>query len=762
MNQLSINEFSLLNDDEKLKIFENIQNSIELQKKYYFKNYNEEIPISSYYPKKYFSRYQKENEKNNYGDNDLLFSFSVSSNSNEKENQSNLIKKAKNNVRELKKEIENIKKINKRFKNTKDKNANKLKTNNNDLDNSETIPEVNYIIESTTNSYDSTKKNKPIYNNYIDYSKEYANNINKKKNNINKEKNKHKNNFDFNPNLLNNNILNINLNNIELYKNNKCRNNENHYINGKKSFENNITSKNRNRKNKSQIYEKYFNTFNETINKRKKDSNENNIDKLKVDLKEKFDKVYLFKDKVKNLCLNNNNKYFYNNDYEGIKENFNNYKNIITSKENSKANYSLRKDTHIRNDNKIIRYKSLNDKKRININDISNKLYNMQKIIKDKINKKKQEIEEKEMRNCTFIPKINSKSKKIMEKLDCKNKNLIEGKEESQKYIEKEIIKGKCGIDLIPRYNKSLINHNKGKNNFSKNKRNCYNQKYDELKECTFKPTINKNKSINYFRGANNYQYNTINIQQANNYKDNRWNNNYEKDYFNKPANIKKSFSQLNNQINKYLYKNEKFENSKFSKYNSKENNFLINNTESNNNYSFRDNLSSKKILINNNNKKENAKSLMNIFYNENDTYLYKPQIYKNRKYTKKIFNSRNKEEINQKNEVEELRNLGNKKEIINEYIINRNINSSKPNERKINYENQIEKGKVIEMDDYSSIPNAFLFYPKNKVVYIKKNVKYQRNYSYTNRNNYLNLNDRNKILNNRMVIQKLLQEEEE
>ena len=189
----------------------------------------------------------------------------------------------------------------------------------------------------------------------------------------------------------------------------------------------------------------------------------------------------------------------------------------------------------------------------------------MQKIIKDKINKKKQEIEEKEMRNCTFIPKINSKSKKIMEKLDCKNKNLFEDKE-SHEYIEKEIIKGKSGIDLIPRYNKSLINHNKGKNNFSKNKRNCYNQKYDELKECTFKPTINKNKSINYFRGANNYQYNTINIQQANNYKDNMWNNNYEKDYFNKPTNIKKSFSQLNNQINKYLYKNEKFENSKFSK----------------------------------------------------------------------------------------------------------------------------------------------------------------------------------------------------
>ena len=98
-------------------------------------------------------------------------------------------------------------------------------------------------------------------------------------------------------------------------------------------------------------------------------------------------------------------------------------------------------------------------------------------------------------------------------------------------------------------------------------------------------------------------------------------------------------------------------------------------------------------------------------------------------------------------------------KEIINEYKINRNINIDKSNKININYENK-KKGKIMEIDNYNSIPYTFL-YPKNKEVYIKKNVKYQRNYSYTNRNKYLSLNNRNEILNNRMVIQKLLEEEE-
>ena len=773
MNQLSINEFSLLNDEEKLKIFENIQSSIELHKKNYFKNNNEEIPIRAYYPKNYFFSFQKENEKNNYEvANNLLYSFSDSSNSDEKENKLNIINKAKNNLIEIKKEIENIKnikKINKSLIYNKEKNGKELDTNSNGSNNLETFPEVNYIIESTTNSYNSTKKDKTIFNNYIDYSKEYTN-INKNKININKENN-YKNNYDSNPNLLNNNILTINLNNIELYKNNKFRNNENNYINKRKSFENKNTKKNKIIKNKALIYEKYFNIFNnnKTLNERNNYSKENNL-KIKIDLKPKFDKVYLFKDKIKNILLKNNNKYSYKNEHKEKKENFNNNKNLkITTKNNPKKNNNLRKETYNRNDNKdnkVIRYKSLNNKKRININDISNKLYNMEKIIKDKINKKKQEIEENEMRNCTFKPKINIKSKKIMEKLDFKKKNLLEVKE-SKENIEKEIRKERYGIGLIPRYNKSFnnINHNKGNKLFSKNKVKSYNKEYDELKECTFRPTINKNNSINYFTNRNNYQ---INQQQENNYKeDNKENNNYEKDYINKPSNIKKSFSQLNNQISNYLYKKEKFENNNFSKYNnSNEKNFCkyfisenINNTDTNYNYSiFRDNLSSKNILINNNNKKEKEKFLMNIFYNENDAYLYKPKIYKNGKYINMIYNSRNKEEMNQIKKVDELRNIGNIKEKIKENIINSNINSFRPiklkeNERNQNIGIQITKGEIMKTNVHNSNP-------KNKEVYIKKNVKYHRNYSHTNRNNYLSLNDRDELFNNRIVIHKLLLEE--
>ena len=184
---------------------------------------------------------------------------------------------------------------------------------------------------------------------------------------------------------------------------------------------------------------------------------------------------------------------------------------------------------------------------------------------------------------------------------------------------------------------------------FQKIKEKGYNHKNDEL-------GINKNKSINYFRNRNNYQYNTINIQEENKYKENKDIYKYNKYYINKPKNIKKSFSQINNQFGNYLYIKEKIRNNNIKNFdNLNEKNFYkynmsSNNTESYNNHrSLPDNLSSKKMFIYNNNNKENAKSLMNIFYNENDTGFYKPKIYKNKKYIKNIFNSRNKEEINQK-----------------------------------------------------------------------------------------------------------------
>ena len=123
MNTLSLNEFSLLNKEEKIKAFDRIKKSIELQKKHYFNQHkDDDIPIRFYYPQENYSNFESikysndgnENEKNNYQNNALLSSSSFSSNDSiEKERKAKLINKAKRNVLEVKKEMEKLKKNNK-------------------------------------------------------------------------------------------------------------------------------------------------------------------------------------------------------------------------------------------------------------------------------------------------------------------------------------------------------------------------------------------------------------------------------------------------------------------------------------------------------------------------------------------------------------------------------------------------------------------------------------------------------------------------
>jgi hypothetical protein len=48
----------------------------------------------------------------------------------------------------------------------------------------------------------------------------------------------------------------------------------------------------------------------------------------------------------------------------------------------------------------------------------------MQKIIDEKINRKKKELEEEEMKKCSFIPKINQKSRRMVEKYEKGIKNV--------------------------------------------------------------------------------------------------------------------------------------------------------------------------------------------------------------------------------------------------------------------------------------------------------------------------------------------------
>ena len=392
MNTLSLNEFSLLNKEEKIKAFEKIKNSIELQKQHYF-NYHkdEDIPIRFYYPQENYSNFQSikyntcnDNEKNNNQNNVLLSSSSFTSNNSiEKEKKENLIKKAKNNVLEVKKEMEKLKKLN------------KYKKENNELNNSDTIHEINYIIESTTNSFNSTKKS--LTNNINNYVSGNPSMVNGLENNDNKKSNKiinygnlYK---DELKNLLFNNDNNINLSNTHRRNEKKIYNEYTNIDSNTNNFYNingsNFINKNNKSKNKKIVENRVKDSKNILYLDSEKKSSNNSNKHIKLDLKGKFDKEYFLNQDINSAYFNDKNT-------------------------NNKKS---------RNSNKNIRYKSLSNQNKINSNDISNKLYNMQKIINDKINKKKQELEQKEMKNCTFMPKIDYNSKKIVEKLEKKNKN---------------------------------------------------------------------------------------------------------------------------------------------------------------------------------------------------------------------------------------------------------------------------------------------------------------------------------------------------
>ena len=112
--------------------------------------------------------------------------------------------------------------------------------------------------------------------------------------------------------------------------------------------------------------------------------------------------------------------------------------NYDTNKyENSNEMEKIKKKLNFNKISKNKKSKSLmkiickTQRKNMNKQEISDRLYNMHKIIKEKINKKKQEIDEEEMKNCSFMPKINDKSRQIVKK--------IEKKKESKGKIYKKI-----------------------------------------------------------------------------------------------------------------------------------------------------------------------------------------------------------------------------------------------------------------------------------------------------------------------------------
>lgn len=370
----SLKEFSNLNYEQKIQIVENIQNIIESQKKKYLKQNNDEILISSYIP--------NNSNLNNIQitENDLSSSTSSDDININITKKNDVIQQAKNNIIKAKKDFEKFQMQYYLYKLSKEKNK---EINEEIIKETNHDKEINYMIESTTNSYNSSYNNNIFYN--------YQNNDNSKNNNyindirFSKIKkiplniNHNKNVYTFKKKLIKENIKE-NMNKSEKCKLIKSRTNINNSIK-KNRINSSIEIRNKMPPTKINNY---------TLQSQGK----KNITKScsNIDKKQEFKKI----DKIQNINI--------------IKKKL----NFSEINKNNKSNKNL------------LRTLSCTHRKKIDENDISNRLYNMDKIIKEKINLKKKKLEEEEMKNCSFIPKINNKSRKIAKKLEMRNETQKE------------------------------------------------------------------------------------------------------------------------------------------------------------------------------------------------------------------------------------------------------------------------------------------------------------------------------------------------
>ena len=370
----SLKEFSNLNYEQKIQIVENIQNIIESQKKKYLKQNNDEILISSYIP--------NNSNLNNIQitENDLSSSTSSDDININITKKNDVIQQAKNNIIKAKKDFEKFQMQYYLYKLSKEKNK---EINEEIIKETNHDKEINYMIESTTNSYNSSYNNNNFNN--------YQNNDNSKNNNyindirFSKIKkiplniNHNKNVYTFKKKLIKENIKE-NMNKSEKCKLIKSRTNINSSIK-KNRINSSIEIRNKMPPTKINNY---------TLQSQGK----KNITKScsNIDKKQEFKKI----DKIQNINI--------------IKKKL----NFSEINKNNKSNKNL------------LRTLSCTHRKKIDENDISNRLYNMDKIIKEKINLKKKKLEEEEMKNCSFIPKINNKSRKIAKKLEMRNETQKE------------------------------------------------------------------------------------------------------------------------------------------------------------------------------------------------------------------------------------------------------------------------------------------------------------------------------------------------
>ena len=364
----SLKEFSNLNYDQKVQIVENIQKLIEFQKKNYLRQNHDEILVSSYYP--------KNNNLNNLKNTENDLSSSTSSddiNINIKK-ENDIIEQAKNNIINAKKDFEKFQMQYYLYKLNQEKNK---EINKKIIKEAKPDKEINYMIESTTNSYNSSFNNN-FYN--------YQNNSKNDANNISFSKNKK-----------------IPVNNTY---------DKNAYTFKKKLIKENI-KENENKSEKCKLIKNKLN-MNSTIKKNRINSSIEIKNKIPFTKSTNYIRQSQSKNNFTKSCSNINKI----NEFDNIDK----MKNINIIKK--KLNFSgINMNKNNRN---LLRTLSSTRRKKLDENDISNRLYNMDKIIKEKINLKKKELEEEENKNCSFAPKINDKSRKIVKKLEKKNETKKE------------------------------------------------------------------------------------------------------------------------------------------------------------------------------------------------------------------------------------------------------------------------------------------------------------------------------------------------
>ena len=370
----SLKEFSNLNYEQKIQIVENIQNIIESQKKKYLKQNNDEILISSYIP--------NNSNLNNIQiiENDLSSSTSSDDININITKKNDVIQQAKNNIIKAKKDFEKFQMQYYLYKLSKEKNK---EINEEIIKETNHDKEINYMIESTTNSYNSS------YNN---------NNFNNYQNNDNSKNNVYINDIQFSK------IKKIPLN---------INHNKNVYTFKKKLIKENI-KENMNKSEKCKLIKSRTN-INNSIKKNRINSS--------IEIRNKMPPT-----KINNYTLQSQGKKNITKSCSNIdkKQEFKKIDKIQnTNIIKKKLNFSEINKNNKSNKN-LLRTLSCTHRKKIDENDISNRLYNMDKIIKEKINLKKKKLEEEEMKNCSFIPKINNKSRKIAKKLEMRNETQKE------------------------------------------------------------------------------------------------------------------------------------------------------------------------------------------------------------------------------------------------------------------------------------------------------------------------------------------------